>query len=317
MKTEHRPLVSVVFSFRNEGDVLPELLRRLRGVLDPLAVDYELIFVNDASMDNSLEVLLEHAKNDKHIKIVNMSNCFGVNPCFMAGIRYARGDAVVTMDTDLQDPPELLPELIEKWREGADVVYTTRRTREGESRFKMWLTKWGYKLWRWGSAVEVPDQSGMYKLMSRRVVDIIAKIDEPDPFLRGLITWAGFKQVQVSYNRKPRYAGETHYPLLGTGPAKEFTRGLTSFSVLPMAAAVVLGALVMLAALLAFLIVLLLKCFGAAIQWVYAVLAALGFLGGLQLFALGVFGLYIHRIHNQVRSRPEYIVESTVGFDDE
>lgn len=312
---EGKPLISVVFSFRNEEDVLHELIRRLDAAFDEADVDAEYIFVNDDSTDGSRALLEEYVAQGSRVRLINMANRFGVNPCFHAGIRASKGDAVVTMDTDLQDPPELLPELIAKWREGFDVVYTKRTKRKGETRFKQWVTLQAYRIIKRCSSVDLPTEAGMFRLISRRVADVISQIDEPDPFLRGLTMWAGFRRTEVRYEREARYAGVAHFPLLGTGPAKEFMLGLTSFSVVPLSILIFLGVFVAAGCCLTGLILIAAAVLGAPVSgWVFGCLA-LGALGGVQLFAMGILGIYIGRIHCQVRARPHYIIESTAGFE--
>lgn len=311
------PLVSVVLSFRNEEEVIPELVSRLQKVLRALPVRYELIFVNDVSTDRSLPLLLQARESDPNIKILNTARRCGVSECVLAGLEYASGDAAVIMDADLQDPPEVIPELIARWREGADVVYTVRLSRSGESALKMWLTRQAYRLIRWVSEVDLPVEAGDFKLLSRRVVGELLKLkDEKDLYLRGLVTWLGFKQVPVMYHRQPRAAGQTHFALFRTkNPLKTFLSGLTSFSLLPLQ-------LFLLAGLLAFplgwvcLIVLIVQvCAGVAVPTWWAVMAVVAFLASLQLAGIGVLALYLGRIYNQVKGRPNYIIESQVGFE--
>lgn len=317
MATNRKQFLSVVFSFRNEEDVLHELIRRLHESLKPTGLDYEFVFVNDCSTDRSLEILYELAKEDKAIRIVNMSKRFGVTPCFLAGMEYARGDAVVTMDTDLQDPPEVIPELVEKWRDGADVVYTTRSEREGEPLIRLWVTKMVYRVLNRLSETELQVDSGMFKLMSRRVADRLLSMKEQDSYFRGLITWVGFNQVQVLYRREKRYAGERHFPLLGKGPAKEFVAGLLSFSQYPLFFIFLLGLVTSAGAFAVLAAIALGHAAGVAISFTYAWMSLLVLLAGAQLLALGILGLYLGRIYNQVKGRPLYIVESTHGFPDE
>jgi dolichol-phosphate mannosyltransferase len=238
------PTLSVVLSFRNEADVIPELIGRLAKSLEGAGIDYELIFVNDASTDRSLALLEEHRARDPRVKIVNMSRRFGVAPCVIAGIHYARGQAVVYMDTDLQDPPELIPTLVARWREGADVVYTVRTARQGESPWKMRVTRAAYRAIQMVSDIQLPVEAGDFKLLSRRVVDHLLTLDEKDLYVRGLVTWVGFEQVAVPYERQARGAGDTHFPLLRSwGPASSFVAGVTSFSHAPLIAFLLLGLL--------------------------------------------------------------------------
>jgi dolichol-phosphate mannosyltransferase len=327
--SQRRPLVSVLFSFRNEAEVIPELLGRLRQVLGasvsspagtpalPGAVDFEFIFVNDASTDQSLQLLTEEAKSDQRIKVLNMSRRFGVAECHLAAMKYARGDAVITMDTDLQDPPEVIPELIAKWQAGNEVVYTVRTAREGESAFKIWLTGWAYKAIRLVANEELPVEAGDFKLIGRRVVYELLKLNEKDPYLRGLVTWMGFKQTPVYYKRAARPKGETHFPLFRSkGPIITFVFGFTSFSILPLVGFLLLGLLFTAASVSAAIVLCAMKLHSGHAPGRYWVFIALAFFSGLQLMGIGTVGLYLGRVYNDVRNRPRYIVESALGFSD-
>jgi dolichol-phosphate mannosyltransferase len=311
-----RPLVSVVLSFRNEEDVIPELIGRLTAALTPLSVDYELVFVNDDSTDGSRALLEARIPSDPHIRLVNMSRRFGVSECVLAGMRFAKGDALVMMDTDLQDPPELLPEMIAKWQAGADVVYTVRTARAGEPAYKLILTRWAYRTINALANTNLPEEAGDFKLLSRRVAEELLKLDEKDPYLRGLVTWLGFKQVPVPYQRLPRAKGETHFPIFRSkGPLITFVFGLTSFSVLPLAAFVLVGFAVCGLALLLALAVIVMSLIGAGPGAWWLMSAVLLFVAGVQLVGTGVLGIYLGRVYNDVRNRPRYIVESTTGFE--
>lgn len=312
-------LLSVVFSFWNEEEVLPDLIKRVRKTLDSTDLEYELIFVNDTSTDGSLELLTKYREQDERIKIINMSRRFGGAPCVMAGLRHARGDAVIYMDADLQDPPELIPTLIQKWKEGAEVVHTTRTKRRGESAFKMWLTKQAYRAINFVADIDIPENTGDFKLLSRRAVDEVVRLNEHDPFMRGLVRWVGLKQVQVFYERELRFAGETHYSLLRSlNPAREFIRGLTSFSSLPLYFALFLGLLVSVGAFTYLVYIIITSVFfGMHLPGWPALMVTMLFLGGTTLFAIGVLGIYIGRIHQDIKNRPNYIVESTIGFEDD
>jgi dolichol-phosphate mannosyltransferase len=310
-----RKRLSIVFSFRNEQEVLNELLDRLHAVLDPLDVDLEFIFVNDNSTDRSLEVLLRRAEDDPAIRIITMSSRFGVNPCFLAGMRAATGDAVITMDTDLQDPPEVIPELVEKWRQGCDVVHTTRLEREGESWVKKFVTRAAYRIINLFSEVHLPVDTGMFKLASRRAVDTITRFNEVDMYFRGVMIWVGFNQDQVFYKREERFAGEPHFPWTSKDPWLEFVRALFSFSRIPVAFLAFAGAFIAGFGLLAMILLPILHALGRATAFAEFGLAAIVFLGGANLFGLGIVGIYVARTYHQVRGRPEYIIESTVGFE--
>ncbi|MBF0175385.1 MAG: glycosyltransferase family 2 protein [Magnetococcales bacterium] len=315
---EKLPLLSVVFSLRNEEDVLHELFSRLYKTLDQLKLRYELVFVNDDSTDRTLEILKEHAAKDPRVKIINTSRRFGVIRCFLAGFRYARGDALVYMDADLQDPPELIATLVEKWREGADVVHTTRTKRLGESPMKMWLTRQAYRIINFVADIKIPIDTGNFKLLTRRVVEQILSIGEQEPFLRGLVVWVGFKQVYVPYERQPRYSGETHYPLFGSiNPTRSFVTGVISFSSAPLYFALVMGLMVSAGSFfyLVFVVVTRLLYGWHQPGWP-AMMVTMLFLGGTILFTIGVLGLYVGKIYNHIKGRPLVVIESTVGVED-
>ena len=316
-----KKFVSVVLSFRNEEEVIPELLSRLHEVLKLLPIEYELIFVNDASIDNSLALLMEKAKEDNRVKIINTSRRFGVSECALAGMKYARGDAVIYMDADLQDPPEVIPQLIEEWLQGADVVYTIRTSRKGESAFKMLLTKIAYRFIRCSSPdVDLPVNAGDFRLISRRVVNELTKLNEKAPYLRGLVSWVGFKQVPVFYERQKRAAGKMHFPVFQSwfrdlltlhGPVGTAIRGVTSFSVLPLMLFLLSGLVICVAAIVALIVLAAVS----ALEAPWAIIIAVFFLAGVQLVGIGTLGLYLGRVYNDVRNRPNHIIESTIGFE--
>jgi dolichol-phosphate mannosyltransferase len=311
--SEARPELSIVISFRNEEAVITELLRRLGDSLTKTGAAYEVIFVNDASTDGSLQLLVDAARADRRVKVLSTSRPFGPAECALAGLAMARGHAMVLMDADLQDPPELIPTLVERWREGADVVYTVRTARHGEPFLKPFFTRVAYRLVRAGAEIPLPVEAGDFRLMSRRVVDEVLKLPERNPYLRGLVSWVGFRQVSVPYERQPRFAGRTHSGWFRSRhPWRTLQAGLT-FSSSPLTA--LLGAgLVVFAASVA----------GAAIVWIVtgtmslpvAIAVSLGLVAGVQLIGFGVLGLYVGRIADEVRGRPRYIIESAIGFDD-
>ncbi|MFQ5736842.1 MAG: glycosyltransferase family 2 protein [Thermodesulfobacteriota bacterium] len=310
-------LISIILSFRNEQENIPELVRRLHGALRPLGADYELIFVDDDSTDASGRILSDMQKTDRTIKVIRMSRRFGTAPCVLAGMERSKGDAVVYMDADLQDPPELIPRLIEEWKKGADVVYTTRTKRAGENAAKMLITKAAYRVLKVFCDIDLPVDSGDFKLLDRRVVDEIVKLREKDPFIRGLVTWVGFKQVPVHYDREQRFAGRTHYPLFGLGPLRAFTSGLTSFSTAPLTLSLVVGFIVSFGAFAYLVDVIIMKFLGRNLPGWSALMVTMLFLGGTQLFTIGIVGIYLGRIYNENKRRPNYIIESTSGFEDE
>jgi glycosyltransferase involved in cell wall biosynthesis len=296
------PLVSVVLSFRNEAENIPTLVARLAAMFAGQPVDYELIFVNDASTDRSLDLLLGERERNPRVKVLNLSRRFGVAEGVLAGMEVARGDAVVYMDADLQDPPEVIPELISRWQSGADVVHTVRTRRHGESPLKMFATRIAYRIIQLGSAIELPVDAGDFKLLSRKVVDHLLRLREADPYLRGLVVWLGYPQVFVPYERDARNAGRTHFPFFSRNPWKMFALGLTSFSFMPVYVCLMLaGAGVIFAAVLAITS--------------GAMAGLLVFLWAVLMAAVAVVGVYVIRIYKDVRGRPPFIVASRVGFE--
>lgn len=312
---DRRPLVSVVFSFRNERENIPTLIARLAAVFAREAVDYELIFVNDASTDGSVDVLLRERQQNPSVKIVNMSRRFGVAECMRAGMAAASGDAVVYMDADLQDPPEVIPQLLERWRAGADVVHTVRTRRHGESALKMQLTRLAYRIIQSGSSIELPINAGDFKLLSRAAVDHLLALRESDPYIRGLVVWLGFNQAFVPYERDARHAGRTHFPFFSRNPWKTFAMGLTSFSFMPVYLSVGVAVFGIVSALLLASATVVLFVTGSAWTARSALLTALTFFWATTIGAIAAVGIYIVRIYKDVRGRPQYIVQSTIGLE--
>jgi len=315
------PFLSVVLSFYNESGVISELLRRLRSVLgneaqNAFIAGYELIFVNDRSTDGSEEVLRKEIESVGDVVLVNMSRNFGNSECNFAGIRMARGDVVVYMDSDLQDPPEVIPELIAAWRADADVevVYTTRLSRAGEPRSKLLITKIGYRLINAISEVHLPVDSGDFKLLSRRAVDRLLELEEQRPYLRGLVSWIGFKQAQVFYHRQDRFDGrtQTKFKFLGPGMISSWLRALIPFSDIPLKVSLFVGFFMSCLSALYLCAVLLQKAMGWYAPGWPAIMATMLLLGGFQFMVLGVIGLYVNSIFLEVKGRPNYIVDSIV-----
>jgi glycosyltransferase involved in cell wall biosynthesis len=294
-------LVSIVLSFRNEAANIPALVERLAKMFADEPVDYELLFVNDDSTDASLELLLNERAANPRVKILNMSRRFGVAEGVLAGMAASRGDAVVYMDADLQDPPEVIPVMLNRWRQGADVVHTVRTRRRGESPLKMWATRMAYRVIQSGSAIELPVDAGDFKLLSRPVVDHLLQVRESDPYLRGLVVWLGFTQVFVPYERDARHGGQTHFPFFSKNPWKTFIIGMTSFSFVPIYACFALAAAGLVSSVFALFVS-------------GPFFAALTFFWATTLAAIGGLGIFLIRIYKDVRGRPAYIVKSTVGI---
>ena len=305
--------LSVVIPVFNEEESVPEIYRRLAEVLPRTVASHEIVFVDDGSRDRSWELVKQIAARDPRVKGVSFSRNFGHQMAFTAGLDHVAGDAVVIMDADLQDPPELLPELVARWREGYDVAYAVRAKRAGETVFKLATAATFYRLLRRITNVDIPVDTGDFRLMSRKAVEAFRRLPEHHRFTRGMVAWLGFRQIGVPYNRAPRHAGETKYPL------KKMLRlasdGITSFSYLPLQIASWLGLAVSAVALAAFLAVLIAKAAGSALAWSWVAIAGLALLGGVQLIAIGLLGEYLGRVFDEVRGRPLYLVREKVGLD--
>lgn len=313
--------LSVILSFWNEEDVIPELISRLRKTLITEQIEnkiknYELIFVNDASTDNSLEILMAEAKNHKDIKIINMSRNFGISPCVMAGMQFANGDVIVYMDADLQDPPELISKMINLFKtENADIIHTKRISRNGESKIKLLITKLGYFILNKVSSINIKSNVGDFKMLSRRAVNHLISLKENKPFMRGLINWIGFKQITLEYNREKRFAGKTKFPVLGIKVMNNFfNSALISFSDVPLKLISFMGFLMSVGSFFLLIYVLIQKFLGHNLPGWSAIMVAILFLGGLQLLSLGVVGLYINSIFIETKKRPNFIIESAYGI---
>jgi glycosyltransferase involved in cell wall biosynthesis len=248
------------------------------------------------------------------VRVINMSRRFGVSECARAGMAAASGDAVVIMDADLQDPPEVIAQLIDKWRAGADVVHTVRTRRHGESPLKMVLTRLAYRIIHMGSSIELPVDAGDFKLLSRAALNHVLAFNESDPYLRGLVVWIGFQQAFVPYERDARHAGTTHFPFFSRNPWKTFAMGLTSFSFMPIFAVIGLAAFAaaVAAGLVAGAAVLVLKNGHLSATYLLATIAALCW--ATTLIAISAVGIYVIRIYKDIRHRPQYIIESTIGL---
>ena len=303
--------ISVVIPVFNEEDSLPELFKRLSSLNDSRPDDYqfEFVLVNDGSSDNSLNLILNQVEKHSSFKVLSFSRNFGHQAALLAGITYAKGDAVVAMDADLQDPPEIIHELIAQWENGSDVVYAERRQRNGESIFKKASAAMFYGLIDWLSETDLPRNVGDFRLMDRRIVNLLIELPEKSLYLRGLVAWVGFKQTSVLYDRDSRYAGETKYSL--NKMVNLATDALISFSERPLRIVTRLGFLVTMAAFLLLGFFLVTYIWGSDNQvhgWLSMIFAVL-FLGGIQLICLGIVGEYISRIYRESKGRPLFIVD--------
>jgi polyisoprenyl-phosphate glycosyltransferase len=313
-KRSNAILYSIVIPVYNEAEVLPSLYDRLTRVMEGLVEPYEIIFVNDGSQDDSTPLLRDFQARDGRVKFLNFSRNFGHQIAITAGLDYSSGQAAVVMDADLQDPPEVIPRLIEQWRKGYDVVFAVRAKRQGEGLFKRATAAIFYRLFRRMTATEIPLDAGDFRLMSRRAVDTLQSIRERNRFIRGLAGWIGFRQTSVTFVRDVRQAGETKYPL------KKMLRfalnGLLSFSLVPLQLASYLGFLISSIGFFYIAYAIGLKLFTdrVVLGWTSVMVAVL-FLGGVQLISLGIIGEYIGRIYEEVKQRPLYIVDEAKGFE--
>ena len=307
-------LLSVVFSFRNEEGNIKELVNRINISLEKLTNwNYELIFVNDDSTDNSESILLNLQKKYP-IRIINMSRNFGVDPCVLAGFRNAKGDAIVYLHTDLQDPPEIIPDLIKKHEEGFDVVHTIRTKRKGESKFRMLVTRIAYLLINILSDINLPIEAGDYKLISRKALDKILNQREFRPYVRGLSVWVGFKQTFYKYERQARGSGKSKMPLLSKGPVTDFITGITSYSLKPLYIGIFFGFLSIIISVLLIIHALYLKFSNLAIPGSTSIIIAVSFFSGILLFTLGVIGVYLARIFEQTKGRDQYVIKEIKDY---
>ena len=303
---------SVVAPVYNESQTLPEFYRRLVAVMDSTDYPFEIILVNDGSRDNSLEVMHQLRDHDPRVKILSFSRNFGHQLAITAGADYAAGDAVIVIDSDLQDPPETILELIAEWQKGNDVVYAVRQQRQGETWFKLTTARLFYRLIASVASVDIPMDAGDFRLMDRRAMDQMRQLREHHRFMRGLSSWVGFKQKPVYYIRQPRYAGTTAYPLKKM--IKLAWDAITSFSFVPLQLATTFGFVIAALALIGILISVGLRLFGHAIVGQATTLISVLFLGGIQLIFLGILGEYLGRIYDEVKGRPLYILADAEGF---
>jgi len=311
---EEKILLSVIVPCFNEEAVLRETNQRLIGILSDLPdLDFEMIYVDDGSRDATLSILKEIQSRDKRIRVVSFSRNFGHQIAVTAGLEHASGDAAVLIDADLQDPPDVIGQMLDRWRHGADVAYGLRQEREGETAFKLWTAKAFYRVINRLSEVRIPLDTGDFRLMDRKVVDALLSMPERDRFVRGLVAWAGFRQEAVSYRRAARFAGTTKYPLAKM--VRFALDGILSFSFVPLRLATWMGlsagALAVVGILYALVLRLLTNIWVPG--WTLLFIALL-FFGGVQLVFLGVIGEYLGRVYGEVKRRPLYLVKERLGF---
>ncbi len=311
--------ISVVIPMYCEEEVADICYKRVVNNLKKLSdkYSYEIIFINDGSKDSTLKILKKIASNDDNVKIISFSRNFGHQAAVTAGIRNVTGDAVIIMDADLQDPPELFEGMIEKWEEGYEVVYGKRKTREGESIFKLLTARMFYNTLNKLSEIEIPKDTGDFRLVDRKVIDVIASLPEHNKFLRGLFSWVGFNQYAYEYNRVNRVAGRTKYPFKKM--FKLATDGILSFSAKPLKVVGAIGffsVIVSIAILVYSIVSFVFKLNSLTPGWT-SIMCTMTFIGGIILISLGMIGEYIARIYEESLGRPEYIIDELINFKGE
>jgi len=310
------PTFSIIAPIYNEISNLPELYRRVKEVMDTTGEAWEILMVDDGSTDGSGAFILQLAQQDKHVRPVIFARNFSHQIAVTAGLDYSRGQAVVIIDADLQDPPEVILDMIAKWREGFEVVYAVRTEREGESWFKLFTASLFYRLIYRITDVDIPLDTGDFRLLDRKVVDVLNQMRERHRFLRGMSVWVGFRQTGVNYRRAARFSGETKYPF-----RKMFRLALnavTSFSYFPLQVATYLGFFSASVSIIAIPIVIILRLTGSyAFLGQATTLLAVLFLGGVQLISLGILGEYIGRLYDEAKGRPLYIVREAPAKEDD
>ena len=311
--------ISVVIPMYYEEEVVDICYKRVVNNLKKLSdkYNYEIIFINDGSKDSTLEILKKIASNDDNVKIISFSRNFGHQAAVTAGIRNVTGDAIIIMDADLQDPPELFEGMIEKWEEGYEVVYGKRKTREGESIFKLLTARMFYNTLNKLSEIEIPKDTGDFRLVDRKVIDVIATLPEHNKFLRGLFSWVGFNQYAYEYNRVNRVAGKTKYPFKKM--FKLATDGILSFSAKPLK---IVGAIGIFSVIVSIIILIysvvsyMFKLNSLTPGWT-SIMCTMTFIGGIILISLWMIGEYIARIYEESLGRPEYIIDELINFKGE
>lgn len=302
-------LLSVVAPVLNEEQSIAEFHRQICAALDGLP--FELILVDDGSTDRTPELMEGLATSDPRVKMISLSRNFGHQAALTAGLDHAQGDAVVMMDSDLQDPPELIPQMLDHWRDGSDVVYAVRHARAGETRIKLATSRWFYRLFSRLAQVDLEQNAGDFRLLDRAALDALSSMRERSRFLRGMTVWVGFNQTAIPYKRAPRHAGSTKF---STGRMLRFSLdAISSFSNLPLQMATALGFVFSAIAFLGVPITLALKVAGAFVPGITSVLLIVLFLGGIQLITVGIIGEYLGRVYDEVKGRPLYIVRKQVN----
>jgi len=305
--------LSVVVPCYNEEDVIRQSHARLSTALQSTGLNYEIVYVNDGSRDNTLAILRELQMADDHVRVVSFARNFGHQVAVTAGIEFSTGDAVVLIDADLQDPPELIQKMVQMWMDGYQVVYGVRESRTGESAFKLLTAKYFYRIINSVSEVKIPLDTGDFRLMDRRVVNVLKNMPERDRFLRGMVSWVGFRQIPLHYARSERMAGGTKYSIRKM--VVFALDGIVSFSLVPLRLATLFGLISALSCGLAILYAIVLRLLtNESVSGFTLIFVSTFFLGSMTLFCLGIIGEYVGRIYRELKRRPLYVVEEVHGF---
>ena len=309
-----KKLLSIIVHMYYEELVAYECYHRIKNVVNGIeSMDHEIIFVNDGSKDRTLAILKSIAKGDKCVKIIDFSRNFGHQAAVTAGLFNCNGDAIVIIDADLQDPPEIIPEMISKWEEGHQVIYGKRKIRSGESKFKLLTAKYFYRVLSYMASIEIPKDTGDFRLMDRIVVEAFKEMPEQNRFIRGMVSWIGFDQVPLEYNRDDRFAGETKYPLRKM--IKFATDGIVSFSTKPLKLTAIFGIGTIGISILLIIYTIITKIMSDTSMGWASTMCVILFFSGVQLLSLGVIGEYIARIYDESKNRPLYLVKEKINFD--
>ena len=314
MEKKKNKKISVVIPMYYEEKVVEECYNRLKNVLEKLNnYDYELIFINDGSQDNTLFLLEEIASKNPKVKVISFSRNFGHQAAVTAGLKFVSGDAIVIIDADLQDPPEKIPEMLELWENGYEVIYAKRKSRKGESAFKLLTAKMFYATLNALSDVEIPKDTGDFRLVDRKVVDVVNQLPEHNKFLRGLFSWVGYKQIPFEYERQERFAGKTKYPLKKM--LKLASDGIISFSTKPLKIVGYIGILsiiLSIAILIYSLVSYVLKLNNLTAGWT-SIMVTVTFFAGIQLISIWIMSEYVGRVYDETKKRPEYIIDKKIN----
>lgn len=299
--------ISIVVPMYNEQEVAKEFYNRTTSVLTKLIeYDYEIIVVNDGSRDKTLEILLNILREDEHVKVINFSRNFGHQAAITAGIENATGDAIITIDADLQDPPEIIVDMIREYEKGYDIVYAKRKSRKKDTFFKRETAKLYYKILNKLSDIKIPENVGDFRLISKRVQEVFIKLPEKDRYVRGMFAWMGFNQTMVEFDRASRYAGKTKYPL--SKMIKLALSGIVGFSTKPLRIIFKLGLATTFISFILMIYAIVMKILGSVENGWSSIMVAITFIGGIQLLSLGIVAEYIAKIYGEVKERPVYII---------